>query len=326
MILSVRTYRPSSQLVILLLSWIWVIWKSIATSVVADSTTIYEPLSRFYFSINPQGSALNVVIGIFILLAQALYLSYILQKHNIIEQNNWLPAILFMILSGMGSNHILSPTILANLFILLAVDRMFESYESIKGIDNIMLAGFYSTIAMLFYSPYVLFIAAIIIGLIILRNLNWRYFIITIIGVFIPIIYLGTFLFVNDSLSKEMIDMQMMLNSIAPSLLKLNLEGIIRFSIITFLMIISLFHLFINMQGKLIKTRKKTGIIITYSIISVVVAIISLQSFIESLMSISLFAATTLALQISTSKSNLFSTIIFWIIIGITLLSNLGIF
>ncbi len=322
MILSIRTYRPTSQLVLVLIAWIWVIWKSVSMAQFLTPTLVYEPLSKFYFSLSAQGSAFNVVIGVFMLLFQGVYISYILQKQNIIEQNNWLPAILFLLLSGVETNYQLSPATFANLFIILALDRMFESYESFKGVDNILLVGFYSTISVLFYFPYVFFLIAILICLIILRNVNWRYFSITVIGVFIPMFYLATVFFINDTLSDEIATIDLMYKNIAPSLLKLNIQGFFIYGLMAFLSILSLIHIAMNLSGKLIKIRKKTSIIITYSVFSLVIALISFQSFDESLTGVSLFLAITLSLQISSAKSNLISTLLFWSVVLLMLLSN----
>ncbi len=325
MMLSIRTYRPTSQLILLLIAWIWVIWKSVSMSQLIPASSVYEPLSKFYFSLSAQGSALNVVIGVFMLLFQAIYLAYILQKQNIIEQNNWLPALLFLLFSSVASNFQLSPVTFANLFIILALDRMFESYESFKGVDNILLAGFYTSIAMLFYFPYILFTVAIIICLVILRNVNWRFFLITIIGVSIPILYLGTVFFVNDTLFNEISTIDVMFKNIAPSFLKLNFDGFILFGLMALLMVMSLIHITINLSGKLIKIRKKISIIIAYSIFSLLIAIISLQSFDESLIGVSLFLSTTLSMQISSAKRNLVSILLFWSVVALMLLSNFDI-
>lgn len=325
MIFSIKTYRPPVQLGMLALTLIWVIWKFTTTIPPVNNFPIYEPLSQIYFSFSAQGSALSIFLSIFLLLIQAIYLSYIMQKHNLIERNNWIPAIIYLILSIISINGQLTHVIIANTFIMLTFDRMFSSYESSKGIDNVMLAGFYTTFAFLFYFPSFVLIFAIITNLIIFRHVNWRYFMSIAIGVTIPILYLATWYFLFDQLNIQFNAIRLLLSDLMEHIHKLMIDRITVTILMTILLILSNIFLATHQQGKLIKIRKKTSVLIVFSIFSVIMLFASTYPTTQSLITVSFLVAATFSIQLSESKRQILSASLFWGMVLMTILASLNV-
>ena len=325
MALTVRKYRPTTQFSLLLLAWIWVIVMSFTNSDNPLSINTIEPFSKLIFTFLPIRGIGNLVVNIFVLLFEATYLSYIFQKHNLIERNNWIPSILYLFMAGVSGSYVLSPAIISNLFILLTLDRLFVSYDSSKGIDNIMLAGLYISIASLFYFPCAIFILGIWLALLIFRNLNWRYFIASIIGLFIPIIYLASWFIFNDQLTSETLEYYSVLKHAFMQMRHEQTQSLILFSISLLFLIMSAFHLSMNQKGKLIKIRKKTSVIITLSIVATVVVFSSYEPLRQSMLTLILILSGALAVQISEMKSNLLSSLFFWFLVIYYAIINLGI-
>ena len=326
MILSVRKYRPAPQLILLFLSWMWVIVMSFIEKDNQLSINIIEPFSTLTLSIFPIHTIGNIILVLLVLLFEAVYLSYIFQKHSLIERNNWIPSILYLIMVGVSGSYTLSPPIISNLFILLSLDRLFVSYDSTKGIDDIMLSGLYISIAALFYFTSAIFILGIWLGLLIFRNLNWRYFAASIIGLLTPLIYLATWFFIEDQLLTEANLFDSVIKQVFMQI-KQDLTGsMIVLSITMLLLVISTFYLSVRQQGKLVKIRKKTSIIITLSIISAITVFISHEPIKQSMVVFVLLLTGALSIQISEMKSNLLSAMLFWFLIIFYAISNIGIF
>ena len=326
MILSVRKYRPAPQLALLFLSWIWVIVMSFVEKDNQIPIDVIEPFSKLILSIFPTHTISNIILVLLVLLFEAVYLSYIFQKHSLIERNNWIPSILYLILAGVSGSYTLSPPVIANLFILLSLDRLFVSYDSTKGIDDIMLSGLYISIAALFYFPSAVFILGIWLGLLIFRNLNWRYFTASIIGLLTPLIYLATWFFIKDQLLMEANLLDSVMKKVLMQIEQDLTGSMIVFSTTILLLIISILYLSAHQQGKLIKIRKKTSIIITLSIISATTVFVSHESIKQSMVVFVLLLTGALSIQISEMKSNLLSAMLFWFLIIFYVMSNIGIF
>jgi len=322
---TIRKYRASSQLIFLSLAWIWVIVMSFIERSHSTLGVSIEPLSKLILSIAPPQSIENAIVALLIILVESIYLSYIFQTHDLIEQNNWIPSILYLVLSGISGTYELSPLVISNLFILLTIDRLFESYNSSKGIDNIMLASFYVSIATLFYFPTIIFIIGIWLGLFVLRNLNWRYFTASLIGLLIPIIYLLTWFFLNDQLTNEIQSYSTVLRDFVNKLNHIQSGNIIILAVSLFYTFITVVHLFTSQQGKLIKKRKKAGIVIVFSVIAVFSLFISYEPVRKSLITLMLVMSGAISIEISEIKSNISSSLIFWTLLCFYIIANLGI-
>lgn len=326
MILTVRKYRATSQLILLFLAWVWVIVMSILEKDVQLSINGVEPFSKIVLALWPAHSIGNLIFDIIIVLLEALYLAYIFQKHNLTERNNWIPSILYLVLAGASGSYSLSPAMLSNFFILLTIDRLFESYESNQSVDDILLASIYTSIAVLFYFPSIIFIVGIWAGLFILRNLNWRYFVASFIGLITPFLYLGTWFFINNQLRVEA---NLYYSVFKKSLFHIKDEKIINlviFSATLLILLISIFYLILHQQGKLVKIRKKTSIVVTLSILSAIAVFISYETIQQSLMALVLILSGAASIQISEMKSNTTSTILFWFLLLFYAIVNLRIF
>jgi hypothetical protein len=326
MALTVRKFRPTSQFILLFLAWVWVIVMSFSNNSNLLSINIIEPFSKLILTLIPINSIGNIVINFFVLLFEAVYLAYIFQKHNLIERNNWIPSIFYLILAGVSGSYALSPPIISNLFILLALDRLFVSYDSHKGIDDIMLSALYISIAGLFYFPSAIFIIGIWLGLLIFRNLNWRYFAASVIGLITPLIYLASWFIFKDQLTSETTLYYSVLKNAFIQMRHEQVESMILFSTTLLFLIMSVFFLSTHQQGKLIKIRKKTSIIITLSIISAVTVFGSYEPMKQSMFALVLLLSGALSVQISEMKSNLLSSLLFWVLVIFYAITNIGIF
>lgn len=325
MIFSTRSQNPITQLALLASLWIWVIVRTFMTEIPSIGGQFFEPLSNILFSNLPPNSLGNRLIFIFLIAFQSIYLSVILQKHDIIERNYWLPSILyFLIISIPAGNLALTPALIANLFLILLMERLFESYDSIKGIDNVMLSGFYASLSTLFYFPSVLFILGILLGLFVLRHIEWRYFVVTIIGIFLPLLYIGTWFFVTDQIVIEISIYRSILNNIFAQISNPQLDKPFLLVFLIIFFILSLFYTFNHQQEKLIKIRKKNGIIFVLSIISVFSIFSSYSPIAQSFSFAALMLSVTSSIYLIEMKKRLLSSILFWIILVFSIISNLG--
>ncbi|HYX07670.1 MAG TPA: DUF6427 family protein [Bacteroidales bacterium] len=120
-------------------------------------------------------------------------------RYIIITERTNLPALFYILLSSsiVGLNR-LNPVIFGALFLLLAIDRILESYKqeglSYRYFEAALLLG----VGSLFYANLIFFVFILWVALIMLRPFYWREWVFTILGVIIPYLFLFSFFYLND--------------------------------------------------------------------------------------------------------------------------------
>lgn len=119
-----------------------------------------------------QGDSLTQsFLSILILFIDALLLNRMVIKSHIGRENNLVSGLLFaLICSILTQNLGLSAELMATPWIILSLQAIFNCYNNIKSADDIFLAGFYMSMASLFYAPLLLLLIFTLTGLMIMRS------------------------------------------------------------------------------------------------------------------------------------------------------------
>lgn len=154
--------------------------------------SIAKPLTNWWVSLS---------IALAFVLTEAFLLNYIINENEVLRRQSYLPALFYVIfMSSNKSMFMLHPLIFSNFFLLLAFNRLLNSYRKEKAFSQFFDAGFLISIATLFYFPYIVFLPMLAAALVIFRPFNWREWVIATIGIFIPYILIGTLYFLNNRL------------------------------------------------------------------------------------------------------------------------------
>jgi hypothetical protein len=98
--------------------------------------------------------------------------------------------------------HVIQPVFFSGIFILLAFNRIFSSFEKKKGISNAFDAGFLTGIATLFYPGSVILVFLIPASLYTLKNkIGWREYIASMLGLFLPLLFAFSYYFIFNNVS-----------------------------------------------------------------------------------------------------------------------------
>lgn len=149
-----------------------------------DRMILYQP---FNYWLGPSPLASNIVALIFMILLAFLILKLNVQ-YAFIRIRTFLPSSLFVLItSGIPDFHAMHPIYPATLFLILAIDRIFNSYDKDRIHSNAFEAGIFLAIGSLFYLNLVFFFPFLWIGFIIIRSqVNWREYILTTLGFVLP--------------------------------------------------------------------------------------------------------------------------------------------
>ena len=144
---------------------------------------------------------LITLLSFVLILCEALLINHIVEKNEIIDTTTYLPALVYIVLMSLQPEMFsLHPIIIANLFILLALHKLMQTYRKETAYSESFDTGFYISLACLFYIPSLVFVLLLWFGLIIIRPFIWREWAISFIGIIIPWLYLVFIYFWGEKL------------------------------------------------------------------------------------------------------------------------------
>jgi len=133
---------------------------------------------------------LSVISALIIIILQSYLLIRLNFKYIFIENKTYLPAVLFVLFSSsIFIEQGLNATLLANLFVLFAFDRAFLITKERRLFQRYFESGLFLGLAGLVYPPSLYFILIVWLTQVILRSFNWREWLSTVIGVFVPLLF-----------------------------------------------------------------------------------------------------------------------------------------
>jgi hypothetical protein len=136
---------------------------------------LFEPINRMPW--------LSVSLGLLVLFTGALLLNSIFNEHEFADKENHLPALVYF---GFGISSLtwvyFNPIFLANVFLLLAVRRLFRIYRIGNATGMLYDAGFFMAMAILVYPPLALCIPFLWVGMVQLRSATFREWLVPALG------------------------------------------------------------------------------------------------------------------------------------------------
>lgn len=223
-------------------------------------------------------------INFLIVLGIAFLLKNLLTKHQLVHHSNFLPSLLIITLYGFQQLFDYQILISINLLLMVLFYRnILNSFDDEKPDNAIFSAAFYLGLASFISYNNTVFILLIWISFIIFQNYSWRYIPITVAGLFTPYLFFITYLFWNDQLM--LIDSEWTnLQNYTYHLPQLNnLVSIIIYSILGFLILISLSKIIPETSSKVISIRKKVSFSLWFLFISIVVMLFSNEAIIKNI-------------------------------------------
>lgn len=228
-----------------------------------------------------------------------------------------MPSILFIILScGIIKLQGLHPAIIANLALILTIDKIFFSYRKEKVLSVLFDASLILSVGSLFYFDIIFFVIIIWTGLIILRTFNWREWVITITGLITPYILVFSYYYIFDDINyiREIIVSNVFVSRTDPGL---NMSYYIFFSYLLLLIIISTVSMFVRFGLKKISTRKYFTIILWLFLFSMIFLAVLRSMSIEVLVIAAVPASYLLSNYFISLRSRWWGDILFLVLIGL---------
>ena len=256
-------------------------------------------------------------LAILLLIVQSIILNDIISKSRILNRDNYLPSLLYLvIMSSCPSLLTLHPVLFANFFLIIAVGRILTIYRQENIFSNVFDAGFLIGIASLFYFPAIALFPFIWIGLTILRPFAWREWIIPLTGLIVPYFFVGVYYFWFDELGLFWHE-----SIVAPIVDRSN--TIVISESFYFLIGMSLMILFLSFRKlsrglsiNTIRARKLLTVLIWFFIFSLISALIAPSYSVNYFALIAIPLSVYITSYFLSARSRLWTEVIFLLLIG----------
>ena len=214
-----RLFEKSTIIqVILILAVTVLLWaKAFATPQPMVPTGHYSPLYDFLcqLALSP---TLSTILALLLVIGGGVYLNLILANANLVPQNSLLPT-LFFVIAMSANTPALSPALLAALVIVVIVERLLLHSTLLTVPSNkIFATAALIGIASMLYLPALSLIVAYLLIAINYRLYGWRDWMMLLLGLLAPYLFLWSVQLFTDDLLPSFVLMGNDLSAISPTI------------------------------------------------------------------------------------------------------------
>lgn len=139
------------------------------------------------------------LIAVFLLVVQGFLVNSIVIGNRLSQESNLFPGLFYVLIACFVPDFLyLSPVLIGNTFILIALTELFSTYKVSSCADRIYNVGFWTGIASLFYAPFIFYFILMNAGLNILRAFNIKERLMLLVGMSTPFFLFWLYYFVMD--------------------------------------------------------------------------------------------------------------------------------
>lgn len=176
--------------------------KILYVQLIDDTPWLAARIDQWAFFLFGHSLLARQLAALFILFFQAAYFTVILIRYRAYNESNYLPALIFGIISFFSFDLLaLSPELLASTFLLFALSNLFQEIEfKIQREETVLYVGLYLGMASLFVLSYTVFLPGSLVLLLVYARLSFRKSLFLIFSFCIPHIILIILYFFYDAL------------------------------------------------------------------------------------------------------------------------------
>ena len=209
------------------------------------------------------------IINSILLITLAFYVRSILKHHQLIHSQNLLPVLIFISFFNFQTPYEYQLISILNLFLIaLSYKFILQSFEDEKPDYSIFSASLFISLASFFSYANLSLLPLIWISFFVFQNYNWRYFPISIIGLFTPYLFLFTWIYWIDKTDVIIHEWNVAYLHFFQWPQMHGLTNIIISSLIGFFVLSSLAKIIPEIPSKIIAIRKKTSLSLWFLFIS----------------------------------------------------------
>lgn len=241
---------------------------------------LFHTILRWMQPVGNNYPALYSLLAFFILFIQALWLNRIMNEQRMMQRQNFLPAMSFMLITSLFPEwNYFSAPLLVNFALLYLIGVSFQMYNQNQGKGAIFNAGLAIGIASFLFFPSVVFFLLALFSLMIMRPFRFNEWVICLLGATMPMYVYGVYLFFIDKLDFQRV--LPFLNIKIPAL-----HQTIWIATSTFLVVLPFliggYYVQGNLRRVLIQVRKSWSILLIYLLLALFVPFLNTANSFEN--------------------------------------------
>ena len=226
--------------------------------------------SEWFNSLISANRYLATIVAFLLLFFQSLALNQILENNKLSEKTDLLPAVVyFVFMSSVPPLLSLHPVIVVNFLLILVIKFLLRIYHKQEAYDDVFTAGFLTGIASAIYFPAIFFLLFIWLSFVIYRIFSWREWIISIIGLIVPYLFIGVYFFWIDEFMIWAEDFVSLFCAFHLPELKFRVYTWIILACIGLLIFTAFIKLFPNLNKRKIDIRKKVNVLAAFFLLTI---------------------------------------------------------
>jgi len=164
-----------------------------------------EPFARLLVPISYEyalSPVVNILLASVFIFIQALLLNYLINFYNLLGKPTFLPALMYVTLSGLFAPFlVLSAPLICNFLIIWLLFKLFSLYKGDDAKSTAYDVGMIVALGSLIYFPFIYLFLVIWIGLVLFKPFNWREWVSGILGYTTVFFFLAVLYYWNDKIS-----------------------------------------------------------------------------------------------------------------------------
>ena len=321
-----KSLQPATLIIIpfiVFIFWIRTIFQSMPVS----DLKILPVWQALLYLLSALPSWINFILLFGLISAEAIFFNIILNKFEVHYKNTFLPAFVFaLLISSTPSLMHFHPVHFINLILLFIIDRLLTLFKNEIPVSALFDCGFLAGTASLIYFPAVILIPFLLATLFVLRPFGLKEWLITLIGLFLPIIFISTYMFWIHELIPFWKSYMSFFQKINVEILIENNFKILVLSVsIGILLILSIFKMRMNYRKNIIRTRSYQQVFFILLLLSAVWLIlvekIQIIHCAFLIIPVSVFCSYYF---VSAKKGKLIYEYVLWLLIAIIVWNNFG--
>jgi len=270
------------------------------------------------FWLSPDNRLAYCILAGLLILFQAFYFNYILNKNEIIPKKSWIFSIFYVILMSLLPQFLVfHPMMIGITLIVSVIDKIFSLYKNNNSLALDFDIGLIISLAALFYFPLILFYVLYMIALVILKPFSIRDWIVGLMGLVLPFFLMFTYYFLTDQFQNltgafytENINNQINFWRLVP-------KGFgITIGYVAFLMVISLFHLAGIIGKNVIRIRNLQQVMLIFIIIGGIILLLTRDIYLFRFTVLCIPFAFLLTIYFATVKKVWYAEVLFWLLVS----------
>ncbi|MEZ5011885.1 MAG: DUF6427 family protein [Bacteroidales bacterium] len=318
MILKIYRGHDPGTIILIAVTGIMVWMKALVNPAGADMVFGDHPMP-FYSYLLPlfQGHPLaGTIVSLGLVILTAIYLVNFNTRIFFINERTFLPAALFIILSGyFAPLQSFNPVLPSALLLMTAIDRIIGSYRKQGVAYNFFEASLLVSIASLFYFNMICFFLVVIAGIALLRTISARELVLAITGLVAPYIILVSWYYLAGNDPAELGKTAMLNITGNPDKYSWSTLSIVITIVNGLILAGTMFHLGTVYNTKKVRSRKTFSVLLWVLIVVVLLYLsvprVSLEIYYLLLIPVSFILAHYMVFKRNKKMANVVFAIIF---------------